>query len=193
MREKEQEDQTDPKPTKTTGAFSDYFNGVAAGSKSKNISLLLFLHLKSLYKFPWQERPWIGHGQKQEIRFEELWLLVDLILVHFRNIIYLKISDFWKKKLPWLLQRALLMQCLQTTWPATGKLAIDDLVNNWVVHGCWLCKQSWYHWKLNGNGIWLSKGWPHRDHSIRDPGNEEPCTDQHCHLVRGTEKKRERG
>lgn len=156
--------------------------------KVRTISLLLFLHLESLYKFPWQERPWTHHGQNQEAGFKELWLLINLILVHFWNIVYLKISYFWKK-LPWLVQRALLLQWLQPTRPATGKLTINDLVNNWVVHGCGLCKQSWHHWKLNGDWVRLSKGWPDRHHSVWDPGNEEPRTDQHCHLVRAEEKR----
>lgn len=101
---------------------------------------------------------------------------------------FLKVSCSPKKELPWFLQRALV---LHPSWAAAGKLAVNDLVNDGVVHGCWLGKQCWYHWELDGDWIWLSKGWPDRDHGVRDPGNEEPCADQHCHLVRA--EKRQQG
>lgn len=156
--------------------------------KVRTISLLVFLHLESRYKFPRQERPWTWSKPRYWIQ-RAVTLNISFFFIHFWNIVYLKISYF-SKKLPWLLQRVLLLQWLQSTWPATGKLTINNLVNNWVVHGCWLCKQSWHHWKVNGDWVRLSKGWPDRDNSVRDPGNEEPCADQHCHLVRG--KKRER-
>lgn len=106
----------------------------------------------------------------------------------FWSIVFLKMTHSPKKKLPWFPRRAL---GLQPSRLAAGKLAIDDLVNDGVVHGCWLCQQGWYHWELDGDRVGPSKGWPDRDHGVGNPGEEEPCADQHCHLVRA--EKRQQG
>lgn len=91
--------------------------------------------------------------------------------------------------LPEVFQRFLL-GCFQTTSLATGKLVIDNLVNDGVVHGCWFGKEGWHHGELYGDGVWPSKSWPHRDHCVGNPGNQEASANQHGHLVR--ERKRQR-
>lgn len=58
------------------------------------------------------------------------------------------------------------------------------MIDDGIVHGCWFSKECWHHRKLYWNGVWPSKSWPHRDHCIRNPCNQESSTNQHCHLMR---------
>lgn len=57
MEEKDEEGRIDPKPTKTNETFFQTISmEMGLDLKVRTVSLLLFIHLESLYKFPWQEK-----------------------------------------------------------------------------------------------------------------------------------------
>lgn len=63
-----------------------------------------------------------------------------------------------------------------------GVFQVHDLVDDWVVHGWGLCQQCGNNRHSDGDWVWLTKCWHHWHNCIRNPGYQEACTDQHCHL-----------
>lgn len=65
-------------------------------------------------------------------------------------------------------------------------LHVHHLVNDGVVHGRGLGQQCRDDRDWDRHRVWLSERRYHRYHCIRNPGDQEACTDQHRHLGRDT-------
>lgn len=74
------------------------------------------------------------------------------------------------------------LQETKTGGHCLGVFQVHNLVDDRVVHGWGLCQQRGNHRHRDGDWVWLTKRWHHWYHCIRNPGNQEACTDQHCHL-----------
>lgn len=155
---------------------------VAPGSKMECLSArhLAHIHLMTwFYKLWWTENKVLltqlfGNSASTQVSASTA--------KHFKPKNIQFISSFWI--LPKVFQR-LLLRCSQATSLAAGKSVIDDLVDDRIVHRRRFGKKGRHHGELYGNGVWPSKSWPHGDHCIGNPGNQEACTDQHRHLTQG--------
>lgn len=80
------------------------------------------------------------------------------------------------------------LQNLQTGGFRAGVFQVHDLVDDGVVHGWGLGQQGGNDRHRDGHWVWLTKRRHHWHHCIRDPGYQEACTDQHCHLGEDTKQ-----
>lgn len=84
--------------------------------------------------------------------------------------------------LPWLSKMNAFLQGFAAGEFSARCLHVHHLVDDWVVHGRGLGQQCWDDRDWDRHRVWLSERRYHRYHCIRNPGDQEACTDQHRHL-----------
>lgn len=67
-----------------------------------------------------------------------------------------------------------------------GRLQVQHLVDDGVVHGWGLGQQRGNEGDRNRHRVWLPEGRYHRHHCVRDPCDQEARADQHRHLGQDT-------